>query len=99
MLQSFLEGGTKCSREQIQRQSVWDRDRRKDHPETFPPGDPFHIQSPNADTFVDAKKCNLTGASYNRFLRGSVRYRGRCLQPTIELITGSPVEELEERTE
>jgi hypothetical protein len=27
-----------------------------------PPGDPSHIQSPNPDTIVDAKKCMLTGA-------------------------------------
>jgi hypothetical protein len=26
------------------------------------PGDPSHIQSPNADTIVDAKKCMLKGA-------------------------------------
>jgi hypothetical protein len=29
------------------------RDRRNDHPETAPPGDPSHIQSPNPDTIVD----------------------------------------------
>ena len=31
------------------------------YPETAPPGDPSHIQSPNPDTTVDANKC-LTGA-------------------------------------
>jgi hypothetical protein len=30
--------------------------------ETTPPGDPAHIQSPNPDTIVDAKKCLLTRA-------------------------------------
>ena len=30
--------------------------------ETAPPADPSHIQSPNPDTIVDAKKCLLTGA-------------------------------------
>jgi hypothetical protein len=25
-------------------------------------GDPFHIQSPNPDTIVDAKKCLMTGS-------------------------------------
>ncbi|KRY94190.1 hypothetical protein T11_4960 [Trichinella zimbabwensis] len=29
---------------------------------TAPPGDPSHIQTPNQDTIVDAKKCLLTGA-------------------------------------
>jgi hypothetical protein len=29
---------------------------------TVLPGDPSHIQSANLDTFVDAKKCLLTGA-------------------------------------
>jgi hypothetical protein len=37
-------------------------ERRKDHPETAPPGDTSHIQSPNLDTMVDANKCLLTGA-------------------------------------
>ena len=46
--------------EQIWRQSVEQR-LRKGHPETAPPGDPFHTQSPNEDTIVDAKKCMLTG--------------------------------------
>jgi hypothetical protein len=35
---------------------------RKGHPETAPPGDPSHIQSPNPDAIVDAGKCLLTGA-------------------------------------
>jgi hypothetical protein len=35
--------------------------------------DPSHIQLPNLDTIVDARKCLLTGASYDCFLRGSVR--------------------------
>jgi hypothetical protein len=34
----------------------------KGHPETALPEDPSHIQSPNADTIVDAKKCILAGA-------------------------------------
>jgi hypothetical protein len=32
-----------------------------------------HIQPPNPDTFVDARKCLLTGAWYSCFLRGSAR--------------------------
>jgi hypothetical protein len=43
-------------------EKVWSRDWRNDHPETVPLGDPFHIQSPNPDTIVDANKCLLTGA-------------------------------------
>ena len=34
----------------------------KDHPETAPPGDPSHMQTPNPDSIVDANKCLLTGA-------------------------------------
>jgi hypothetical protein len=30
--------------------------------EIVPPGDPSHIQTPNAETIVDAKKCLLKGA-------------------------------------
>jgi hypothetical protein len=40
---------------------VWSRDRKKDHPETAPPVDSSHIQSPNPDTIVDAK-CLLSRA-------------------------------------
>ena len=43
------------------RDKVWNRDRKKGHPETAPPGDPFYIQSPNSDTIVDFQ-CLLTGA-------------------------------------
>jgi hypothetical protein len=45
--------GTKCGAE---------TEGRKGHPENAPLGDPSHIQSPNTDTIVDAKKCMLTGA-------------------------------------
>jgi hypothetical protein len=41
---------------------VWSRDREKGYPETAPPWDPSHIQKPNPDIIVDAKKCLLTGA-------------------------------------
>jgi hypothetical protein len=34
---------------------------KKGHPKIAPPGDPYHIQLPNPDTIVDAKKCLLTG--------------------------------------
>jgi hypothetical protein len=47
----------------------------------------------NPDIIADAKKCMLTGACYSCLLRGSAR--GRCSQPTIELNTRTPTEELE----
>jgi hypothetical protein len=48
-------------------------DWRKGYPETAPPGDPSHIQSPNPDTIVEANKCLLTRAYYSCLLRGSDR--------------------------
>ena len=45
----------------------------KVHPETVSPGDPSHIQSQNAETILDSKKCMLTGALYSYLLRGSAR--------------------------
>jgi hypothetical protein len=39
--------------------------------ETVSPGDPFHIQSPNPDTILDANKYLLTKAWYSCHLRGS----------------------------
>jgi hypothetical protein len=50
---------------------AWSRDWRNDHPETAPPGDPSHIQSPNPDTIENANKCLLTESWYSCFLRGS----------------------------
>ena len=35
---------------------------RKSHPETSPPGDISHIQSPKIDSLVHSKKYMLTGA-------------------------------------
>jgi hypothetical protein len=55
---SFLEGETKYPWEEIQRQSV--EQRNKGHPETAPPGDPS-LQTPKPETIADAKKCLLTG--------------------------------------
>jgi hypothetical protein len=46
---------------------------RKGHPETAPPRNPSHLQTPNPDTIADAKKCLLTGAGYSCPLRGSAR--------------------------
>jgi hypothetical protein len=44
---------------------------RKGYPETAPPLDPSHLQTPNPNTIADAKKCLLTEAWYNCPLRGS----------------------------
>ena len=52
---------------------VWSRDWRKGHSETAPPGDPFHIQSPNLEAIEDDRKCLLMGTWYGYFLRGSAR--------------------------
>jgi len=46
----------------------WSRDGRKGCPETVPPGDPSHVQTPNPDTITDAMMCLQTGACP---LRGS----------------------------
>jgi hypothetical protein len=70
IFQCFLEGGTNAHGRRY-RDTVYSRDRRKDHPETSPPGDPSHIKLPNPDTVVDIKFL-LTGAWYSCLLRGSV---------------------------
>jgi hypothetical protein len=46
----------------MDRISKYHPERKKGHPETAPPGDPSHIQTPNPDTIVDVKKYVLTGA-------------------------------------
>jgi hypothetical protein len=56
----LLRRGNKIPLEGVT-ETVWSRDRRNDHPETAPPGDPFHKQPPNPDTIADANKCLLTG--------------------------------------
>ena len=60
ILRSFLEWGTKYPWKKLQRQSSELR-RKKDHPETAPPGDPSHKQPPNPDTIAYASKILLTG--------------------------------------
>ena len=52
---------------------MWNRDWRKDHPETTTPEDPSHIQLANPDSILDAKKYLLTGTWYSHLLRGSDR--------------------------
>jgi hypothetical protein len=59
MLQFFLEGGTKYSWEEIQRQSV--KQRLKERPSRDCPIWGTYMQSSNPDTMADAKKCMLTG--------------------------------------
>jgi hypothetical protein len=57
MLSPFLEGGTKHMKK------YGDNYEAENEGKTIQilPGDPSHIQSPNADTIVDAKTCLLTG--------------------------------------
>ena len=50
----------------------WNKDWRKGHPETVPPRDPSHQQTPNPDTIADVKKCLPIGAWYDCSLRGSI---------------------------
>jgi hypothetical protein len=45
----------------------------KSHPETAPPRDLSHLQTPNPDTMADAKKHLLTGAWYSCPLRVCAR--------------------------
>ena len=61
ILWSFLEGGTKYTWKELQRQSVKQR-LKNDHTETDPTGDPSHKQPPSPDTIADANKILLTGA-------------------------------------
>jgi hypothetical protein len=59
MFQSFLEGGRKYSREEIQRQSV--EQRLKERPNRdYTTWGSICIQTPNPDIIADAKKCLLT---------------------------------------
>jgi hypothetical protein len=100
MLQSFLKEWTKCTQEEIWRQSVeqWLKERPS---ETASPKDKSHIQTPNPDFIADAKKYLLTGAwehdiaVFREALPELDKYRGRCSQPTIGLSMGSSMEELE----
>jgi len=52
---------------------VWNRDRRKGHPETATRGDLSHMQSPNPGIIADIKMCLLIGAWYSCLLKGSAR--------------------------
>jgi hypothetical protein len=54
-------------------EKLWSRDWRKGHPESAPPENPTHIQSPKPETIEDAKKCLLMEVWYNCLLRGSAR--------------------------
>jgi hypothetical protein len=57
-----LRKGEQNTHGRSQREKVWIRDRRNDHPETNSPGDPSHKQPQSPDTIADANKCLLTGA-------------------------------------
>jgi hypothetical protein len=61
-------------------------------------GDSSHTQLPNPDSIVDAKSAcwkEPDMAVSWEALPEPYKYRGRCLQPTIGLSSGYPVEELE----
>ena len=58
------------SHERRYRDKVWSRGRRKDHPETAPPGEPSHKQPPNPDIVAYASKILLTGPLYSSILWG-----------------------------
>ena len=76
------------------KQNSW----RKGHPETAPPGNPLHIQTPKPDIIADAKKCLLKGVWYRSLLRSSARawqIQRQKLTTIFEVSTWSPVEELE----
>ena len=55
LIYQFLTQNCSCLKEY--RDKVWNRDLSKVHSETDTSGDPSHIQTPNTDTIVDAKKC------------------------------------------
>ena len=69
IIQCFLEEEQNTHRRKYE-DKLWSRDLRKGHTETVPPGDPSHIQSPNAATIG---KCLLLEAWYGCLLRGSAR--------------------------
>jgi hypothetical protein len=52
----LLKRGIKNTHMRRYRDKVWNRDTSKGHLETIPPGDPAHVQLPNPDTIVNAKK-------------------------------------------
>ena len=93
----FLEGGAKYPRVETERQSVEQRLNERslrDCPICLP----FSIVSLHPGAIVDANKGLLTRAWYSYLLRDSVsawKYWGGCSQPTIGLITGTTMEEIE----
>jgi hypothetical protein len=60
MLQSFLEGGTKYSWEEIWSQCVEQRLKERPLRDCLTWGSILYTQSTNADTIVDAKKFIMT---------------------------------------
>jgi hypothetical protein len=49
-------------KEDIEQETKCAESEGKGHPETAPPGDPSHIQSPNLDVIMNARKCLLIEA-------------------------------------
>jgi hypothetical protein len=62
MLHSFLEVEQNTHRSKYGDKVLSRDEGKKGHPETVPPGDSSHLQLPNPDTIVDAKKCMLKGS-------------------------------------
>ena len=98
VLQSFLEGGTKYSREQIWRQSVEQILKERPSRDCATWGSiPYSVIKPRhycgcQQVLVDR---SLDMAVSWEALPEPDKYRGGCSQPSIELIMGSPMKELE----
>ena len=77
----------------------WNIDWRKGHPETAPPRDPSHLQTPNSTTITDIKNAcwEEPGMAITwEFLPAPDQYRYRYSQLTMWLSPGTPMEELGE---
>jgi hypothetical protein len=101
VLRSFLEG-EQNTHSNTYEDKVLSTNWRKGHPETVPPGDSSHIQLPNPDTIVDAKKCMLKGAWYGCLLRGPARtlqIQRRMLAANNWTEHGVPTRDVREETE
>ena len=67
----LLRMGNKIPVEGVNRDKVWSRAWRNDHPETTPLGDPPHKQPPNPDTIAYSRKILLTEPWYSYLLWGT----------------------------
>jgi hypothetical protein len=72
----------------------------KGHGETVPPVYSSHVHLLNTDSIVYVKKYMVQGAWNSSLLRvkpDAYKYIGGCSQPTIVLVMGSPIEEIEKQ--